>query len=255
MTDKIKAFWDNQAKEHGASDLATAPDHYYREKEIAEIIALLRDGDSILDVGCGNGYSTLQFAKACPSSPIIGVDYSKAMIEQAIMNADNKGGISFVVGNILDLVDLLPSRYDTIVCTRCLINLDSWHEQQEAILQIKHSLKPGGRLILVENTLEGLVNLNNLRRHFDLPLIEQRWHNHYLPQTWLEDFLADNFTVERAENIGSTYYLISRGVYAKISQLEGREPQYDSVFNKIAADLPNLGGGYSPNMLYVCRKQ
>jgi ubiquinone/menaquinone biosynthesis C-methylase UbiE len=254
MTDKIKAFWDNQAKEHGASDLATAPDHYYREKEIVEIIALLRDGDSILDVGCGNGYATFKFAEACPTSPIVGVDYSEAMIERANKNAI--GGMAFIVGNVLELASIFAAaRYDTIICTRCLINLDSWHDQQEAILQIKHSLKPGGQLILVENTIEGLVNLNNLRRHFDLPLIEQRWHNHYLPQAQLEDFLAEHFYVTDLQNIGSTYYLISRVVYAKISQLEGREPQYDSVFNKIAADLPNLGGNYSPNMLYVCRKR
>ena len=36
--EKTKAFWDDQAREHGASDLATAPDHHYRTLEIKSIV-------------------------------------------------------------------------------------------------------------------------------------------------------------------------------------------------------------------------
>jgi ubiquinone/menaquinone biosynthesis C-methylase UbiE len=251
MNDKVKEYWDGQAKEFGISDMATAPDHYYRQKEIAEIIALLRDGDSILDVGCGNGFSTFKFAEACPSSSIIiGLDYSEPMIEAAKLARGGECRPTFGIANVLDLtINNLPP-IDTVICTRCLINLDTWYQQKDAILQIKAVLKPGGRLILVENTLEGLVNLNNMRRHLDLPIIEQRWHNHYLPQQWLEQFLAEHFTIELAENIGSTYYLVSRVVYAKLCQLKGEEPQYLHPINEIAAQLPN-SGNCSPNMLYA----
>jgi ubiquinone/menaquinone biosynthesis C-methylase UbiE len=249
MNDKVKEYWDGQAKEFGISDMATAPDHYYRQKEIAEIIALLRDGDFIMDVGCGNGFSTFRFAEACPNSFIVGVDYSKPMIEAAHLARGSDKRPTFIVGNVLELANN-PILYDAVICTRCLINLDTWYQQKDAILQIKTVLKPGGRLILVENTLEGLVNLNNMRQHFDLPPVEQRWHNHYLPQQWLEQFLTEHFTIQRAENIGSTYYLVSRVIYAKLCQLNGEEPQYLHPINEIAAQLPN-SGNYSPNMLYV----
>ena len=53
--DLIRKFWDQQAALFEESDLATAPDHYYRELEIKHILSHLENGKSILDVGCGNG--------------------------------------------------------------------------------------------------------------------------------------------------------------------------------------------------------
>jgi ubiquinone/menaquinone biosynthesis C-methylase UbiE len=262
MTDKVKEFWDNQAKEHGTSDLATAPDHYYREHEINCILPLLNDGDAILDVGCGNGYATLKFAKACPNSKIYGVDYSKQMIEAAIeargkLTTNNLNRIFFIVANVLDLrLDFTPqSQFDTIVCTRVLINLKSWDEQQQAILQMKSLLKPGGRLILLENTKDGLANLNSLRARFGLHAIKERWHNNYLPDSvTVMEFLEQHLYIENIKNLGTLYYLITRVLYAKLCQLDGKEPAYNTELHKIASELPNLGGHYSPNMMWVLRK-
>src|SRR6266700_1977640 len=78
-------FWDDQAKVHGASDLATAPDHYYRELEIESILRVLvaMKPETILDVGCGNGYTTLKIGKQFPAATVVGVDSSKEMIAEA----------------------------------------------------------------------------------------------------------------------------------------------------------------------------
>src|SRR5882724_4881022 len=147
MNDKVKEFWDNQAKEFGASDLATAPDHYYRELEIAKIIEHLKEGEHVLDVGCGNGYSTKQFKKAIYSNIYTGLDYSEKMIREA---EDSDDGISFIVNDACAIPDYL-GKFDTIISERCLINLKDWEEQKAAILEMKRCLRPRGRIILVEN--------------------------------------------------------------------------------------------------------
>ena len=68
MNDKFKKkldFWENQAGLFKESQLATAPDIYYRDLEIKSILEYLPKGERkrVLDIGCGNGYSTFIFAK------------------------------------------------------------------------------------------------------------------------------------------------------------------------------------------------
>lgn len=250
MNDLVKEFWDNQAMEHGASDLATAPDHFYRELEIREIIKHLNYDERVLDVGCGNGYSTNCFRKAV-SAIYIGMDYSEKMIKEAI-NADL--GITFVVGDVRNMPRSVQNwGADTIISERCLINLKDWEEQKAAILEMKRCLKPGGRIILVENFQDGLDDLNALRSGFDLHEIEVRWHNRYLQLEEFIPFIGKHFRMKHNENIGNLYYIISRVVYAALAAADGKEPEYGHLINKIASQLPTLGldNFYSPNFLYV----
>lgn len=248
----VKQFWDQQAEQHGASPVATSPDWHYRELEIRRILPWLRDRKYILDVGCGNGYSTFKFADEYPTASVVGLDFSERMINAAIAIRGDWRRPWFVVGNVLHS----PSgwaRHDAIVTERCLINLASWEEQQKAILNLKKILRPHGRLILVENMADGLIALNVLRRRYGLPEIEQRWHNKYMWLNQLLPFLEKHFTVKKVQNIGNLYYILSRVLYAKIAQMQGKEPRYDHPINAIASILPSFSKGrFSPNYLIVC---
>lgn len=248
--DKVLEFWESQAKVYGTSDEATAPDTAYRSLEIAKIKEHIR-GPKVLDVGCGNGFSTLVFKDHYPDYDFIGVDYSGEMIKQA-KQADTDNKIKFMVADVRELDTAVNERFDTIISERCLINLNSWEQQKDALLQMKRLLAPGGRIVLVENFVDGLRNLNDLRGAFDLPAIEVRWHNRYLDARDFSSFVHQNFKVTYAENIGNLYYIISRVVYAEIARMGGGEPQYDHPINYIAAGLPALGDyNFSPNMLHI----
>jgi ubiquinone/menaquinone biosynthesis C-methylase UbiE len=113
-SDAIKEFWEQQAETFEQSDLATAPDHHYRQLEIREILKHLNDGQRLLDVGYGNGYSTLRFASAFPSSEFIGVDYSPTMVDHAKVAAQNaklEARVRFTQADVvyLDALDLSGS--------------------------------------------------------------------------------------------------------------------------------------------------
>lgn len=249
---------------HGPSDLATAPDHFYRTVEIEAIKRVVSNlkHDTILDVGCGNGYTTLQLAKEFPDATIVGVDFSPAMIEEA--NKVAVQNVTFVDGDVLSLsrnVSLDNMKFDLVLSTRCLINLANWEEQKIGILEMRKMLKPDGRLVLVENVQEGLDNLNNLRGQFGLDPIKVRWHNKYLPQPSIMKFFSEInghlFSAEYVENIGNMYYLASRVIYAKMCKDQGIEPDYNNPINEIASKLPSMGEYYacSPNFMFVLKNE
>lgn len=257
QTQKVKAFWEEQARIFKASPLATAPDTYYRDLEIRSILSYLADqAATVLDVGCGNGFSTFVFAKERPRLRIFGVDNSVEMIRHAeeTLASDSRPQtrLRFMVGNVLELSAQsdLCAAFDYIISERCLISLRNWEEQQQALLQLKRLLKPTGKLILCENTQEGLARLNQLRATLDLPEISVRWHNYYMPEEKLLAFARAYFTVQEVKNIGSLYYIISRVVYAKLCAQEGKQPEYLHPINQVASQLPYLGN-FSPNFIFL----
>ena len=58
-SDQIRNFWTEQANTHGESASASWSDTPVIEMEIQNILSHIEDGDSVLDIGCANGYSSL----------------------------------------------------------------------------------------------------------------------------------------------------------------------------------------------------
>jgi ubiquinone/menaquinone biosynthesis C-methylase UbiE len=260
----VKEFWDQQAKQHGGSDLATAPDHHYRTLEIDTILRVIEGmpHENILDVGCGNGYTTRAIAKKFPEATVTGVDFSGEMVKEA--NKLATPNAEFFEGDVLSLSRnpmLITGNYDVVISTRCLINLANWEEQKIGILEMRKLLSKEGKLVLVENVQEGLDNLNAVRTKMGLDPIKVRWHNKYLPQTEIRKFFEDIrghlLTTEYVENIGNMYYIASRVIYAKLCKDQGIEPDYNNPINQIASQLPTMGEYYacSPNFLFILKNE
>ena len=260
----IQAFWDNQAKQHGSSDLATNPDTHYRSLEIESILRAISamEHDTILDIGCGNGYTTRAIAKKFPEATVTGVDFSHAMIEEAKKLI--KPNIDYLEGDVLSLSrnrPLIGRQYDVVLSSRVLINLANWEEQKVGIMEMRKMLAPDGRMILVENVQEGLDNLNDLRGKLGLSKINPPWHNKYLPldetRKFLDGIKGQILTTEYVENIGNFYYLASRVLYAKLCKDQGIEPDYNNPINAIASQMPTMGEYYacSPNYMFILKNE
>ena len=61
--DFIKEYWENQGAVHGGSHWASWGDNWMIDLEIDTIGTYIKDGDSVLDIGCANGYATLRQAE------------------------------------------------------------------------------------------------------------------------------------------------------------------------------------------------
>jgi len=272
----VKEYWSQQARlartvkagikvydrkkdlfADGRGGGGTLKDHNLRQLEIARMGEYLKRGESVLDVGCGNGYSTLRFALE-RGVRIVGVDYSEEMIANAQASLKKvlrkhprlKNKVEFLTADALKLDEVFPKRrFDTVLTIRCLINLQSWEDQKRAIAQVHGVLKRRGRFLMLESSLLGLERLNSVRRSVGLHDIKVSWHNLFFDEKKLLRYLSRRFEILDVDNFCSTYMLISRALHPMLW-----EPDYERPINRAALYMPNMGD-YGYNKIFVLRKK
>lgn len=247
-------YWNEQAKKYKHSPLLSMRDLIAVELEIKEILKYLEDGKEVLNIGCGNGYKDFEYAKAC-AIKLKGIDFSEDMIRMA---NERKGSITGLKGEVeFERADVLnpkkTKKYDVAITNRCLINLENYEDQKNAIDNIFEILKDDGLFLMMECTQEALDNINNIRLKFGLEKLNlPPWHNVYMKEEDVLSYINKKFRNVEINNFNSTYYLLSRTINA-LGVPAGNEIDYDSDINKYAAKLPPLGD-YSPCKLFVIRK-
>lgn len=249
----IKEHWDEMAKK---GHLSTQPDFNIRELEIKLIKSYLNKEDCILDVGCGTGFSSANYSEIVKE--ILGIDYAKNMIEIAKEEFKNVHNCKFEVQNILDKKFCLKNKnkFNKIISTRCLINLENFDEQKFAIKNIHDMLKKKGSYLMLEGWENGRRNLNKLRKKYDLPIVEKKWFNITFEDEKLYPYLEKYFSIED-EKYFDMYYLVSRIIHPIF--VKPGEPQFNHQLNEIGKKL-NLDyygkiNGISLNKLIVLRKK
>ena len=256
--EQIRNYWTGQALEHGQSSAASWSDQMMIDLEIREILRRLEDGDRVLDIGCANGYSTVQFASQ-KQVDIRGLDYIPEMIKQARARVNDlvanlRGKVEFDVGNITSLREKRAS-YDKVIVIRVLINLANWTSQLKGLQQCARVLKPGGILLLSEATLQGWRNLNAFRQEWGLSNIRMPSFNHYVDEDKLVEATSDLRLLEVA-NFSSTYYVGTRVLKPLLIQALGAEINVadpNMHWNRWFAQLPS-GGNYGTQKLFVFQK-
>ena len=256
---EIYEFWKKQANEHRQSPSASWSDHRVIEMEIREIVKRLDDGDRVLDVGCANGYSSVEFAKR-RRIQLRGLDYAQGMIEQAHIRASTlgtnmPGSVEFEVGDITKLQE--PSSvYDKVVVIRVLINLGSWERQLRGLRECVRVLKPGGLLLLSEAVLQGWERLNQFRREWSLPDIPMPPFNQYLDEDKVCSAVASEMQLVELSNFASTYYLgtrVLKPLLASAGHLSVNVADPNAEWNRWFSQLPSFGE-YGTQKLFVFRK-
>lgn len=222
----------------------TASDFYLRELEIDLAADYIRDGMNTLDVGCGLGYAVLQYASRYDITAH-GIDYSEKMVAGARkLHAEGGhrllGRVDFRHASVLEL-PFADSVFDVVTSSRCLMALLDWKLQKRALVEIHRVLKPGGVLVLMEGTLDGLERLNEMRMKFGLEPIapdgRDRLFTLKFRESELLTFCRPLYWLERTQRFGM-YYFLSRIVQPLLVAPE--KPRYDHKLNEVAYRVAQL---------------
>lgn len=113
-------------------------------------LALLKPGDSILDVGCGTGGVTIPAKQRVgPTGKAAGIDPAPEMISVATKNARRKGlEIDFRVGVIEDL-PFPEASFDVVTASLMMHHLPK-HLRATGLAEIFRVLKPGGYILIMD---------------------------------------------------------------------------------------------------------
>jgi arsenite methyltransferase len=187
-------------------------------------LASLREGEVVLDLGCGGGFDCfIAGPKVGASGRVIGVDMTPEMLSRARGNIaayTERSGLSNVEFRLGEIEHLpVADASVDVVISNCVINLSP--NKQQVWSEMARVLKPGGRLAVS-----------------DLALIQP------LPDAVRADVEALVGCVAGAELVSRTEELIAE---AGLVDLELRsKPEYiatmtqwqDPLYQKIAAGLP-----------------
>jgi SAM-dependent methyltransferase len=213
---------------------------------------------TVLDIGCGDGRTTLELARHFPGTGFHGIDFSSSMIDAARANLvaqpDLEDRVQFSIGDARNLSGAVgQQRFNVVTTNRCLINIPEEREQYLALQQIAEHLADGGLFVGTENFVGGQQALNELRAAVGLPEIPIRWHNLYFDETRFLQKCGALFASSSLEEFSSSYYYVTRVVYSALCRVEGMEPNYTHPIHQVALQLPPHGD-FSPIKLIVARR-
>lgn len=109
----------------------------------------VRQGEEILDLGCGRGVDTIEAARLAGTKGMaIGLDLTESMVKQAIDYATREKirNVAFTLGNI----ERLPFKENTFdgVMSNCVIN--HARDKKKVYREIHRVLKPNGRFVVAD---------------------------------------------------------------------------------------------------------
>ena len=257
---EVHEYWASQAEAHGADPAASWSDRTVIDMEVRQIADRVDDGDRVLEVGCANGYSTIEVA-ARRTVDIDAFDYVAEMVDQAQARLERErdrllGRVTFSVGDVLELD--ASEAYDKVVSVRVMINLGSWDDQVRGMRGCLRALVPGGTLLMSEATVQGWQKLNEFRGEWGLPAIPMPPFNNYLDEEAVASALADDVRSIDIVDFASTYFVGTRVLKPLLARVLGdAAPDVADPlmhWNRWFGSLPPWGD-YGTQKLFVVKKR
>lgn len=210
-------------------DVESMYDKHLLNAEIELIKRRIVPNAKILDAGCGEGEGTLVYS-AIPGVVVHAVDFSQTRLDKAAKTLQGRSNVRLQQVDFLAPY-VLADDYDIVISQRFVINLMEWSLQQKVLLALMAMLKPGGRLLMLEGSKQGMDSLNEFRAAFGLNPIPVKWHNLFFDDEVLIRFMQQNaYNLLEEDGLGA-YFLLTRGVRPALE----KELSWDCEFNRLAA--------------------
>lgn len=130
-----------------------ARDAWQQPHEVIEALKLKPDA-VIADIGAGTGYFAARFANMTPQGHVYGVDTEPDMVKYLAERAKREGLKNITAVQAKPGDPRLPVRADLIILVDVYHHVD---QRERYFRQLQDSLKPGGRLVIIDFTMDSPV--------------------------------------------------------------------------------------------------
>jgi SAM-dependent methyltransferase len=132
-----------------------------------------RPGETILDLGCGNGLLTQDLARAVgPTGRVLGLDASTEMLQAAGNRCDGRDNVRLERG----VADALPYGDASIDKAVSVQVFEYFADMRPALAELARVLRPGGRLVIGDLHWDTLIW--SARDQDRADLIRRTWESH-----------------------------------------------------------------------------
>lgn len=270
MEDKEKqAFLKETFQTRNARDkYATSQDFNIRELEIDSIKKSINTNEkgTIIDLGCGNGYTLLSLAKELEGWKMIGIDFSDNLIDGANYlkkEAENelKSDLQFINTDAIEYIKNCESdSIQYMITERFIQNMPSEDVQMQVIKEAYRILSSKGKLLMCEGSADGFNALNNLRKSVGLTRIPDSSKDNVsairMNDGKFESCTEKDIGFKLKNKLGySNFFIISRVLHPLMCA--PLSPRFDSKINMFARQIQENSpyeAGYGGNVLWVFEK-
>lgn len=249
----------NIAHQFGASPRSSIRDQVIRETELDFILSEIFDFvahretfPSVLDLGCGNGYTLSVLRDLFPEMALAGLEFSPELAK--IAQKRNLSHCLIIEGDMR--VSLPFEKIDMVLTQRSLINLLSRSQQLQALENIYALLPPNGLYLMVESFNTSLNELNLLLQENNFDPIVPSKHNLFVKEgllKYMNDMGFKEIDSQLPSNQLSTYFVLTRLLHPMIRS-KGEKRLNNRLIKFFIEGLDQAAGHFSPLQFRVFRK-
>jgi len=117
---------------------------FYADHMLESVIemASLSEGDRVLEVGCGTGFTTTGIAEKVRQKDIVAIDLTPEQMEKAIEKLPN---VNYIRGD----AENLPFKDNSFDASISAGSIEYWPNPQRGISEMARVTKPGGRVVVL----------------------------------------------------------------------------------------------------------
>jgi ubiquinone/menaquinone biosynthesis C-methylase UbiE len=186
--DKIRNMFNRWA---GSGNVAEMEEQHrpIAEKVIARMD--LAPSDSVLEVGCGEGWLARRLADICTEGGVVGIDVSEEMVNLARGKSPEAGNLMFAVG----AAEEIPWAGDYFTRVLSVESAYYWFSPERAVRELFRVMAHGGRLFLLLSYYAENPHAHHWQEHVEFPFRLMR------AEEWAELLTAFGFQQVAADRI------------------------------------------------------
>jgi ubiquinone/menaquinone biosynthesis C-methylase UbiE len=171
-------------------------DRWQRPSDVIQALNL-KDGDSVVDIGCGSGYFSLKLSDPVGrNGKVIAEDIRRLSLTFLWMRAARKGkhNVSVHLGDVDD-PRLRPGSINAVLIS------NTYHEFTAArsiLNHVRESLIPGGKLVIVDRSPKGLQDQAGAQQEHEISL--EQVASDLKQANFVTDSRTDHFIESDPEN-------------------------------------------------------